>query len=364
MLKRFILLFVTALLAYPACAQVNIMFVPEIYGRNVNGLLECKILSTNQRLTASLTVTVRERKEGTVCVLRTGEFLVVPGTNTVPATAARSGSVQFANSRTGRIIGQSKLFPTGEYDYCFALTIRNTDNPPFEQCFSYSLAPFTELSLIDPFNKDTICSKRPVLSWEPLIPAIPGSYYQLVLSEVKTGQNATEALNYNLPLINQRSLISPVLPYPSMGRELQQGKKYAWQVTAYKDLTILNRSAVWEFVVDCKDSLNKDEEETDNGYRDIEEGAYGNFYAAHGKLKLMIVNDYAPQDLNYEIYAVIGYGQKIKRLPKVRLLYGKNKVSIDLANVKGLVPHQYYVMNILFANGDRKSLRFLYEKAN
>jgi len=362
MLKTFFLSLSFVLLLFPAFAQVNILFVPEIYGRNVNGLLSCKIISPNQRFNASLTVTVTERQAGTVCVLKTPEFSIAPGSNSVPVTAARSANIRFADSKLARLTSQSQNFLAGDYDYCFELTVRNTDNAPLEQCYSYSLAPFTELNLSTPFNKDTLCDKRPLMTWQPLIPMINGAYYQLVLTEIKAGQNATEALNYNLPIINQHGVSAPALPYPSIARELQQGKKYAWQVTAYKDLTVLNRSEVWEFAVDCKDTLAK-RQEADNGYREVEDLANGNYYVAHGKLKFIVVNSYEAQDLDYRILPVLSNGAKIRKLPKIKLIYGKNKVAIDLDAAGGLVAGQFYILDILLPNGERKSVRFQYEKS-
>lgn len=362
MLKKSILSVLATLMLLSVFGQVTIQFVPEVYGRNINGLFNCKILSVNQRFAASLTVTVNERKGGTVCVLRSSEFNIVPGNNLVPVSAARSAAIQFANNKLGQVTSQSRTFPAGDYDYCFELKIRNSDIAPFEQCFSYNLAPFTELSLIDPFNKDSVCNKRPVFSWQPLIPAIAGSYYQLVLTEIKTGQNATEALNYNLSIVNQRSIVAPLLPYPAIAKELVAGKKYAWQVTAYKEQTILNRSEIWEFTVNCRDSVKK-ETEVDGGYRDIEDLTHGNYYVAYGKVKFIVVNSYDPQALSYELYPVIGGDRKLKHLPKIKLDYGKNKVVIDLEQVSGLVLHQYYILNVLLPDGERKSVRFLYEKA-
>lgn len=177
------------------------------------------------------------------------------------------------------------------------------------------------------------------------------------ISEIKNGQNATEALNYNLPVINQSNIVSPILPYPSIAPQLVKGKKYAWQVTAYKDQTVLNRSEIWEFTVDCQDSVKK---VADDGYRDIEDLSRGNYYIAAGFLKFALVNPYQAQDLKYAITSLNNPDKKIKRLPKLKLKTGNNQVQIDLTATNSFTDEKYYILKVQLPNGTTKSLRFLY----
>jgi len=178
----------------------------------------------------------------------------------------------------------------------------------------------------------------------------------LVLSEIKTGQNPTEALNYNLPVINQSHIIAPILPYPSIAPQLVKGKKYAWQVTAYKDQTVLNRSEIWEFTVDCQDSVKK---VADDGYRDIEDLSKGNYYIASRYLKFALVNPYQAQDLKYTILPLNSPDKKIRRLPKLKIISGLNQIKIDLS-LTNLKSGEYYVLNAWLPNGSTRSLRFIY----
>lgn len=358
MLKRNItLLFI--FLASAVFGQSTVQFIPELYGRNVDGLLKCNTINTGVKLSAILSITVTERKGGTICVVRTPEFTILPGSNPVPFAAVRAAAVQFSGSAGGRLNSLNRAFDQGDYDYCFTLSYPHADLLPTEQCFNYVLAPFAELNLIDPYDKDKICDQRPLLTWQPLIPGIPGSFYQLVLSEIKTGQNPTEALNYNLPVINQSHIIAPILPYPSIAPQLVKGKKYAWQVTAYKDQTVLNRSEIWEFTVDCQDSVKK---AADDGYRNIEDLSKGNYYIATGLLKFALVNPYQAQNLNYEIRSINNPEKKIKGLPKIKLQTGHNQINIDLGMARGMNDQQYYILKVWIPGGMVKSLRFLYEE--
>jgi len=356
----YIFFIVVFLLPSLAFSQISIQFIPEVYGRSVDGLFNCRIFNPNkQQQQATLTITVTERHSGTLCIIKTGTFNIVPGNNPIPVTAARSAQIQYGNSRLGRLSAMNHNFPEGDYEYCYAISFVHSDNPPDEQCFNYVLAPFAELSLIGPENRDSICERRPLFTWQPLIPGIAGSSYQLVLTEIKKGQNATEALNYNLPVINQNQIISPVLPYPSIVPDLVKGKKYAWQVTAYKDQTILNRSEIWQFVVHCPDTLKKI---INDGFRDIEDLTRGNYYIAYGSLKFALVNSYRPQLLKYEIIPAIRPDKKIGHLPKIKLVPGSNNILLDLRTKSGFKDDEYYLLNVTLPNGQVKSLRFIYKE--
>jgi hypothetical protein len=244
----------------------------------------------------------------------------------------RSAKIQFGGSQLSSAIQQNGYFPEGDYEYCF--TIEPSSNSlnaeaPMEQCFNYELVPAAPLMLIEPYNQDKICEKRPLLSWQPSFPQIPGSAYQLVLVEIKERQNATEALNYNLPIISQSGMVNPILPYPASAKELSAGKKYAWQVSVYKNRTVLNRSEVWEFVVDCKDEVIEPVIK-DEGFRNIEDLSKGNYYVANGIVKYVIINSYQAQSLKYDIKCITEPSLKITRLPKIKLENGNNKITIHL----------------------------------
>jgi hypothetical protein len=176
------------LIAFTALGQSTVQFIPELYGRNVDGLLKCTTINTGQKQTATLSITVTERKGGTICTVKTPEFTILPGSNPIPYATARGAAIQFSSTSSGRLNSLNRAFDQGDYEYCFSLTFTHSDVLPSDQCFNYVLAPFAELNLIDPYDKDKICEQRPLLTWQPLIPGIPGSYYQLVYPKLKTGK--------------------------------------------------------------------------------------------------------------------------------------------------------------------------------
>lgn len=362
---RRVLLGILLLFSVPVFAQVSFQFVPEVYGRTVNGLFNCRIINGVNRRTASLTITVSERKAGTVLQVRTAAFSLVPGANIIPLSAVRAANIKYSNFSPIDVITRTQgYFPAGDYEYCFTLNFNDNQNEAAaEQCFNYELTPFAELNLIEPYDKDKICDTRPTLTWQPLIPAIAGSYYQLVLSEIKADQTPVDALNYNLPLINNSNITGTILPFPSIVPALEKGKNYVWQVTAYKEHTVLNRSEIWQFKVECPDSIVK-KEITKQGYRNIEDLVKGNYYVANGEIRFAVINSYQAQKLKYEIKGLNDGGKRIKRLPKVSLDRGTNKITIDLSSTGNFVEGQFYIMSVTLPNGSVKNLRFIYYGEN
>ncbi|WP_224746427.1 DUF928 domain-containing protein [Mucilaginibacter glaciei] len=356
-MKRTHSLIIFLLLASITRGQIIVQFIPEINGRSLDGLFGCRTLNPSAaQVAVQLTVTVKERQAGTVCMIKTSQFNIGPGTGIIPVTAVRGASVQFGNNRLGQLLSINHLFPEGDYDYCYSLQYVRSDNLPDEQCFSYLLTPFADLSLIDPYNLAKICDKRPLLTWQPLIPGVLGSFYRLVLTEIKPGQSATEAINYNLPLINQQSIMAPVLPYPPSAPELKLDTKYAWQVSAYKEQTVLNRSEIWSFTVECKDSVKN---VVQKSFREIEDLLLGNYYIAEGEIRFAITNSYKPQQLRYEIEALDRPDKRIKGLPLLKLVTGANNIVLDLENGNFKV-NKYYIMRLRMPNGSIKELRFFY----
>jgi hypothetical protein len=185
--------------------------------------------------------------------------------------------------------------------------------------------------------------------------------YRLSLVEVKQGQAKAEALHYNMPVIQQINIPTPMLFYPPLSRELQEGKRYAWQVLATRNEMILGRSEIWDFEVKCLDSTAKKPVES---FRNIEDLAKGNFYIAEGGVYFAVENAHARADLVYSIQSISNPSEKIGKLPELKLITGRNQVEIVLDGVKGMVDGNYYLLKVKLPNGDSKNLRFMYKEVN
>jgi len=342
-------------------AQITFSFMPEIQGRTLENIYKVRIANGGGRQTVNLQINVTEAKSGMVVTLRTAPFELMPGMNTVPAGAAYNASVAFGTGKIATVISQSGFFPEGDYDYCFQLFEGAGHNGGLleEQCFSYDLQPFSALQLIQPYEHDTICDTRPALSWQPLIPAITGTMYRLLLVEVKAGQPRAEALRMNLAVINQRQIPLPILLYPSLANPLEEGKTYAWQVAAYKNELLLAESEMWSFTVGCEKAPTAPMPEA---FRTLEDLAKGNFYIARGQILFAFNNTYAENDLQYSIQCLTKSDQQLKKLPAVKVIRGMNHVVIDLSGKSGFVDGYFYIMDVKLPSGEEKQLRFIYKQ--
>lgn len=360
MMKRLLLLFSIILSVIVAKAQRSFIFLPELQGRTTDGLLQVRIANAvTEARQMRLSVTVTEQTGGRVLTLRTAPFLLMPGTNGLPPAIGRQATISFGNNKTAAICRQSGIFPEGEYEYCFQLEDEGKNGEPEdEQCFDYYLQPFAPLMLITPSDEETICDKRPSLFWQPQIPAISGVEYRVTLVEVKPHQPRTEALNYNTPLINQMGVRASMLFYPSNVPELQEGKTYAWQVTAYQQQMLLSNSEIWEFTVNCEDSSHQPPV---TGFRDLADLSKGNFYIANGRISFALRNQYEAGTLNYTVKSLTQPDQQIKKLPTVKLLRGTNQIVIDLDEKYGFVDGSFYIMTVTLPNKEQKQLRFIYK---
>ncbi|UYQ95598.1 DUF928 domain-containing protein [Chitinophaga horti] len=344
-------------------AQVSFNFLPEVHGRTLEGLFLVKVgnMENTSRL-VTMAITVTEARTGKLTEIRTKPFQLRPGMNQLPAGVAGGAALSFANNKQATVLKQSNFFPEGDYDYCFEIKdVEKNGLVIGDQCFNYALQPFSPLLLMEPFDGDNICERRPTLFWQPLMPAVPGVQYRLILAEVKQGQGKVEALNYNLPLLNQTGISTPMLFYPPTARQLEEGKRYTWQVMAYRNELLLASSEIWEFVVKCTDSLPA---LPDEGFRNINDLTKGNFYIANGRVMFAMHNMYDKTSLEYSVQCLTKPEMKIGKLPKVKLDRGSNQITIDLSDHKSFVDGYFYIMQVKIPGGQTKQLRFIYKNAS
>ena len=136
------------------------------------------------------------------------------------------------------------LFPSGIYSV--AITVRaqipNIATINLLQQFSISQGVLDQpaaISLISPPDHSVITLLNPVFEWT----RFDGDVV-LRLVEVMEGQNASQAIQANVPLIEQRIASVNYLYYESYYPSLVDGAHYAWHVTGFSQSTVGNNIAV------------------------------------------------------------------------------------------------------------------------
>ena len=237
-------------------AQVNFYFLPDLYARSIDGLGTFQLQNlSGAAIEGRVMIQVKENttKSGIVTInLPVTRFAT--GSNNFPRTAFTNAVFSFSDNKMAAIVNQTRNFPPGEYTICFQFI--NTDNhgDDYENCFDASIQPLVPINLLVPDDYDHICEKRPAFSWQPPIPFQPSMRFRMLLTEKKDGESV-ENLLMNAPLILLDNISATTINFPSFAADLIEGKTYCWQVVVYQQGVVMSTSDIWQFTVQCKDSV-------------------------------------------------------------------------------------------------------------
>lgn len=338
--------------------QLVFYFVPDIYARTIDGLGSFQVQNLSAAVQGRVSIAVREVTSNThVVTITTPVATFRPGTNAFPKGLFTNSAFGFANNSLAAIVNQTRNFPPGEYTICFRFVpLDKSLGDEYENCFDAAVQPVLPISLIVPADRDTICLKRPVLSWQPPMPYHASMRFRLLLTE-KKGDNATESILKNVPLLLLDNISTTSINYPSNYPELKEGKTYYWQVAAYQQGIIISTSEVWEFTVQCKEP---EKPVPDDSYRELKLLVNGNYYIANRFLKFSFHNNYNISQLTYSIHDLGKGGERMKNVPVVKIRQGLNKIDIDLTELN-LEPGKQYLLKVFPFNEPSVEVRFTYK---
>lgn len=358
-MKQFIITLLVLCLARAVSAQLTFYFVPDIYARNIDGLGNFQVQNLQAgNMQGRISIMVQETvTKAQVVTITTPVHTFSQGMSTFPRALFGNSVFSFGNHALAKIVNQTRTFPPGEYNICFRFVPADKLlNDEYESCFETTVQPLLPLSLILPADQDTICLKRPVLSWQPPMPYHPSMRFRLLLTE-KNGKDAAESILKNVPLLLLDNISGTTLNYPSNYPELKEGKTYCWQVAAYQQGTIISTSEVWEFTVQCREP---EKPAPADSYRELKSLVNGNYYIANRFLKFSFLNNYNITALNYSIHSLEKGGEKIKNTPVVKIRQGLNKIDIDLTELD-LEPGKQYLLKVVPFNESPVEIRFTYK---
>lgn len=344
-------------------AQITVNFSPAVYGQTLEGLVYARIINAYPRdLIAKVTIRVRENKNGNVVTVAIPSFPLHAGVNEISKVAFGNSKFSFGNNNFGLTLSQTGKFMEGEYEYCYEVDITESKITAlpllYENCFIHQLQPRTPLLLINPVDGDVFCNKRPQFIWQPPVPLPANARFRFVLTSIKDKQDIVEAITFNPPLVNQSNIVGNSLFYPVNAPELKEGQKYAWQVIVYFDKTILSRSEVWTFTLQCGEEMK---DTITDSYRELKEATDGNFYVANKYLRFSFVNPYAAGDLDYSIVSLSDPSLAVKGLPKLKMSTGLNKYDLSLSENRSFKEGQEYLLKVQLPNNRSLTLRFIYK---
>jgi hypothetical protein len=360
-MKRIILILISFIVVLEtAKAQLNFIFLPELYGRSIDGLGTFQVQNLGQdKMIGRISITVKENRSSLLVVtVTTPEVTFNPGLNSFPRSIFNNSAFNFSPNAYGSLASQARNLPPGEYTFCFHFIPKDKMLfDEYENCFDGEIQPIVPITLVNPAHMDSICTKRPVLSWQPPMPFSSAMRFRLILTEKKGDNQGVEDLLMKTPLLMLDNISSTTINYPSVNPELKESKTYYWQAVAYEKGVIISKSEVGEFTVQCKEAVKP---APNDSYRELKLFVNGNYYIANRVLKFSFRNDYNVSKLRYAIHDVEDGGKQLKHVPEIKLMQGLNKIDIDLVELE-LKPGNHYILKVYPFNEPPVEIRFVYK---
>jgi hypothetical protein len=307
------------------------------------------------------------QEEGTgrkIFMATTGPLFLSSGVSQV--TQQQIGAVQYDYvAPGGNAVTSGGLLPVGRFVACYSLLPNGskTMQAASQVCVSLTVEPFAPPQLAYPADKSEISTDYPVFNWLPPMPAdlFTDLRYKMVLTEVREGQSAADAIQRNPILFFRDGLKEVALAYPSSYVALQKGKTYAWQVVASNGQTYSAATEIWSFT-------RKDDSPAivlDNAsYPHLQRGAGSNHFVVHEKMKFSYENEAGDSLLTVKIYDYNDRGNAPLLSRQVAVQRGSNFIDFELGSSGRFQSGRDYVLEIV--NGWKESwdLRFRYEPLN
>ena len=105
--------------------------------------------------------------------------------------------------------------------------------------------------LLFPADSSVLDAIPTQFTWTPPAPATMFSrlHYEMIITEIKPGQKAAEALQDNMSFYNTEELANNFMTYPASLPSFEKEKWYAWQVTARNGKSYAAKTETWVFKV-------------------------------------------------------------------------------------------------------------------
>ncbi|MEO5645221.1 MAG: hypothetical protein ABIS12_18005 [Bacteroidia bacterium] len=233
--------------------------------------------------------------------VKTTVFNIHSGVNVLQAQSLGFASVAYAPSTQGKFVQAQHQLPSGAFKHC-VYVINLGGEVDDEYCQDLESDNNSFLNLILPFDRDTIDTKTPLLTWthsEPFNLLSPGESFRLVLVKLNDGQDAEAAVTANSPLFISNNLFRHELQYPFDATALKEGESYAWQVQKLSagGQGVVNKTDAWQF------TIRKPKEVKDNKYAVLKRKLDAGFYTTtNNKLFFRFDEEYGGNNISCVIY--------------------------------------------------------------
>ncbi len=344
-------------IAIQSKAQLSVELLSSRFN-NYQSIVNFNVRNTStEAVTANLRITLSEEVGGNVFTINWMDVLLRTGVNSSQSFPQKAITNFYATSVSNYLQSNDKL-ADGNYKICYLINPSKAGIAPFEYCTVFTINNAGPLMLISPINGEQLCSERPTFQWQNPMPLPVDAKVKLTLVEMKAGQNETEAMVRNMPLVNVMDASGSFLEMPSFVNELKENTSYAWQVTVYNKTGIIKKSEIWVFKKACEVGKKK---VVDDAYRFLKPEFDGNYYEVKGKIRFAFTNAYAVEKLAYTI-TDMETNKPIKFFPNVQVQRGLNHIEIDGDDCQGLKKGKFYSLKAFNINSTVLQMRFKYNE--
>lgn len=217
-----------------------------------NQLWDVMIINSSGVITdCKLDIIVRDRIDGQeIFTASSNQFTIAQGTKQLNAQVLNP--IQYNYLMPGINTAFQGLMPVGSYTVCYVLnSVPVKETSLAEECIAFETEPLSPPMLTTPSDSSVLDMPPTQFNWVPPTPA--GMFnqlqYEILITEVQPQQNATEALQSNIPFYNESGHIANSLNYPTSALSFEEDKWYAWQIVARDERTYSGKSETWVFKV-------------------------------------------------------------------------------------------------------------------
>lgn len=361
---RKILTAVAAALIASACVQAQVYIqttLPTVGLVQKNQLWNLVLINgTTGSMEGKLELVLRDRQTGMeLMTATTSRFSLPKGSLSVNVNILNPIQYNYLGMEPGSMF--SGLLPAGVYIACYLFTKITADKPEplAEECVSFDIEPLSPPMLIFPGDSSELEAMPAQFTWTPPTPAgmISRLQYEILITEIKPGQKADEAMQDNMSFYNSANVMNNFLTYPATLPAFEKEKWYGWQVVARDDKNYAGKSEVWVFKVKKESELEKIIRGTP--YIKMKPDLPELGIAPNGILKISYFNRSTDSTANVFLYNLSeDDGGRKQPSIAVKIIPGENQLQLNLKKIIHLSEESTYKAEIISSSGERNSILF------
>jgi hypothetical protein len=358
MIKKYLVLFFATFHVLVCFGQITIQHQPRIPNYSLDRVLNFTYTNLlGNKIDGQLSFRLTYSENSELVARGAKQYSFIGGAGRLSYQDFLSSDFFIGNGTVGIILKNRNILSAGQYNICIDFVPIDKNFPEVKICDVIVVHPLTQINLVSPMDEDSICNKKPMLNWTPLLSTSGNVSYRVSLVEKRQKSNVSSLVD-NIPIFSLDKISTNFINFPAGVPELAEGKSYVWQVSALDNGIPVSTTEIWSFTVSC---LVDNRPIPIESYRELRSLNNSNFYIANKYLKFSFLNDYNVGSLKFALYDGTNLEMiKIKK-PEIKIISGQNLVDLDLKPFHLKSGHLYVIRFFPF-NDQPVELRFTYHE--